>query len=78
MGNIPLQAPFQDFQPYTPGVGFQRIVKRTQNERRQQCRRWRKIASCRTGSTAVDYRVRTSGALNSPAHRIYAGLNLKF
>jgi hypothetical protein len=28
----------------------------------------------------IDYRIFTlgSGALNSPAHRIYAGLNLKF
>jgi hypothetical protein len=85
MGNVILQLPLPifGFQPYfTTGGG---LYRETLNEHRSTG------VGLNTGGGVkvnligpirlrVDYRIFKlgSGALNSPAHRIYAGLNLKF
>jgi opacity protein-like surface antigen len=85
MGNVLLQTPFAilGFQPYfTTGAGLYR-------ERLDTVRHTgfglntgggAKISLVGPIRLRVDYRVFKlgSGALHSPAHRIYAGLNLKF
>jgi opacity protein-like surface antigen len=87
MGNLLLQTPVEIFgiQPYlTAGAGVYR-------ERLDVSDHQETNVSLSTGGGVkigligpvrlrVDYRVMTlaGGALNSPAHRIYAGLNLKF
>ena len=83
MGNILLQAPFQDFQPYiTSGVGIFNESLGTHSETNfgSNAGGGVKISLAGPVRLRVDYRVFKlgSGALNSPAHRIYAGLNLKF
>src|SRR4029453_7880562 len=83
MGNILLQAPFQDFQPYiTSGVGIFNESLGTHSETNfgSNAGGGRKIGLAGPVRLRVDYRVFKlgSGALNSPAPRIYAGLNLKF
>jgi opacity protein-like surface antigen len=83
MGNILLQAPFQDFQPYiTSGVGIFNESLGTHSETNfgSNAGGGVKIGLAGPIRLRVDYRVFKlgSGALNSPAHRIYAGLNLKF
>jgi opacity protein-like surface antigen len=83
MGNILLQAPFQDFQPYiTSGVGIFHESLGTHSETNfgSNAGGGVKIGLAGPVRLRVDYRVFKlgSGALNSPAHRIYAGLNLKF
>jgi opacity protein-like surface antigen len=83
MGNILLQAPFQDFQPYiTSGVGIFNESLGTHSETNfgSNAGGGVKIGLAGPVRLRVDYRVFKlgSGALNSPAHRIYAGLNLKF
>jgi len=83
MGNILLQAPFQDFQPYiTSGVGIFNESLGTHSETNlgSNVGGGVKIGLAGPVRLRVDYRVFKlgSGALNSPAHRIYAGLNLKF
>src|SRR6185295_5262159 len=83
MGNLLLQAPFQDFQPYiTSGVGIFNESLGTHSETNfgSNVGGGVKIGLAGPVRLRVDYRVFKlgSGALNSPAHRIYAGLNLKF
>jgi opacity protein-like surface antigen len=83
MGNILLQAPFQDFQPYvTSGVGIFNESLGTHSETNfgSNAGGGVKIGLAGPVRLRVDYRIFKlgSGALNSPAHRIYAGLNLKF
>src|SRR4029453_9237404 len=82
-GNILLQAPFQDFQPYiTSGVGIFNESLGTHSETNfgSNAGGGVKIGLAGPVRLRVDSRVFKlgSGALNSPAHRIYAGLNLKF
>ena len=83
MGNILLQAPFQDFQPYiTSGVGIFNESLGTHSETNfgSNAGGGVKIGLAGPIRLRVDYRVFKlgSGALYTPAHRIYAGLNLKF
>jgi opacity protein-like surface antigen len=83
MGNVLLQAPFSDFQPYlTTGVGLFHESLGTHSETSfgTNAGGGVKIGLAGPVRLRVDYRVFKlgSGALNSPAHRIYAGLNLKF
>jgi opacity protein-like surface antigen len=83
MGNILLQAPFQDFQPYiTSGVGIFNESLGTHSETNfgKNVGGGVKIGLAGPVRLRVDYRLFDlgSGALNSPAHRIYVGLNLKF
>jgi opacity protein-like surface antigen len=83
MGNVILQAPFQDFQPYiTTGAGVFNESLGTHSETNFGLNTGGgvKIGLAGPVRLRVDYRVFKlgSGALNSPAHRIYAGLNLKF
>jgi opacity protein-like surface antigen len=83
MGNILLQAPFQDFQPYiTSGVGIFNESLGTHSETNfgKNVGGGVKIGLAGPVRLRVDYRLFDlgSGALNSPAHRIYLGLNLKF
>jgi opacity protein-like surface antigen len=83
MGNILLQAPFQDFQPYiTSGVGIfnESLGIHSETNFGSNAGGGVKIGLAGPVRLRVDYRVFKlgSGALNSPAHRIYAGLNLKF
>jgi len=83
MGNVILQAPFQDFQPYiTSGVGIFNESLGTHSETNfgSNAGGGVKIGLAGPVRLRVDYRIFKlgSGALNSPAHRIYAGLNLKF
>jgi len=85
MGNVLLQTPVEiaGFQPYfTTGGGVFRESLGTHQETNFG---WNtgggvKIALAGPLRLRVDYRVFNlgSGALYSPAHRIYAGLNLKF
>lgn len=83
MGNVLVQAPFPNFQPYlTTGVG---IFNETLGARSETNFGLNSGGGLKMGLSGplrlrVDYRVFKlgSGALNSPAHRIYAGLNLKF
>ena len=83
MGNILLQAPFQSFQPYvTSGVGIFNESLGTHSETNfgKNVGGGVKIGLAGPVRLRVDYRMFDlgSGALNSPAHRIYVGLNLKF
>jgi hypothetical protein len=83
MGNLLLQAPFQDFQPYiTSGVGIFNESLGTHSETNfgKNVGGGVKIGLAGPVRLRVDYRMFDlgSGALNSPAHRIYVGLNLKF
>ena len=83
MGNILLQAPFQDFQPYiTSGVGIFNESLGTHSETNfgSNIGGGVKVNLIGPIRLRVDYRIFKlgSGALNSPAHRIYLGLNLKF
>jgi opacity protein-like surface antigen len=83
MGNILLQTPFSDFQPYvTTGAGLFNESLGTHSETSfgTNVGGGVKIGLAGPLRLRVDYRVFKlgSGALNSPAHRIYAGLNVKF
>jgi len=85
MGNVLLQTPvpIMGFQPYfTTGVG---VYNESLAEHSDTGIGWNtgggvKFALAGPIRMRVDYRVFKlgSGALDSPAHRIYAGLNLKF
>jgi hypothetical protein len=84
-GNVLLQTPIAFFgvQPYfTTGAGFYRetLGARTDQGLVYNTGGGVKIALVGPLRVRVDYRVLKlgSGALYSPAHRIYAGLNLKF
>src|SRR6185436_9287126 len=84
-GNVLLQSPgaIFGFQPYfTTGVGLYReeIGTRSDTSFGENIGGGVKISLAGPLRLRVDYRVFTlgSGALYSPAHRIYAGLNLKF
>ena len=87
MGNLLLQTPFEIFgiQPYlTAGAGLYREKLEVQDHQQTN------LAVSTGGGIKIglvgplrlrlDYRVfkLAGGALNSPAHRVYAGLNLKF
>ena len=87
MGNLLLQTPFELFgiQPYvTAGAGFYR--EKLGNTGHQETNVTLssgggiKIGLVGPVRLRVDYRVfkLAGGALSSPAHRVYAGLNLKF
>jgi opacity protein-like surface antigen len=85
MGNVLLQSPvaFMGVQPYfTTGGGLFQETLGTNKETNFGLNSGggAKIALAGPIRLRVDYRVFKlgSGALNSPAHRIYAGLNLKF
>jgi hypothetical protein len=85
MGNVILQTPvsFFGFQPYfTTGGGLYRETLGTHQDTSFALNTGGgvKIALIGPVRLRVDYRVFRlgSGALHSPAHRIYAGLNLKF
>jgi len=84
MGNLLLQTPpIGGFQPYfTTGGGFYReeLVAHSDSGFGLNTGGGVKISLAGPIRLRVDYRVFKlgSGALNSPAHRIYAGLNLKF
>src|SRR5262245_14703662 len=83
MGNVILQAPFSDFQPYlTTGAGLFHESLGTHSETSfgTNAGGGVKVGLAGPVRLRVDYRVFKlgSGALHSPAHRIYAGLNLKF
>jgi opacity protein-like surface antigen len=84
-GNVLLQPPVAFFgvQPYvTTGVGFysETLDLRTDRGFAYNTGGGVKIALVGPLRLRVDYRVFKlgSGALYSPAHRVYAGLNLKF
>jgi hypothetical protein len=84
-GNALLQTPvaFYGFQPYvTAGAGFYSETLGPHNDMglAYNTGGGLKISLAGPLRLRVDYRVFTlgSGALYSPAHRIYAGLNLKF
>jgi opacity protein-like surface antigen len=84
-GNVLLQSPvaFMGVQPYfTTGGGLFQETLGTNKETNFGLNSGggAKIALAGPIRLRVDYRVFKlgSGALNSPAHRIYAGLNLKF
>jgi hypothetical protein len=85
MGNVLLQTPgaFFGLQPYfTTGGGFyqEKLGPRTENGFALNTGGGVKINLAGPIRLRVDYRVFKlgSGALDSPAHRVYAGLNLKF
>jgi hypothetical protein len=85
MGNVLLQAPVAifGFQPYvTTGGGIyrERLGTHAQTGWSPNVGGGVKISLVGPLRLRVDYRVLRlgSGALYSPAHRIYAGLNLKF
>ena len=87
MANALLQTPFAifGFQPYvTAGAGFYReslsTIGRQQTSLGLNTGAGLKMSLIGPLRLRVDYRVFKlgSGALYSPAHRIYAGLNLKF
>jgi len=83
MGNVLLQAPFQSFQPYiTSGAGVFNESLGTHSETNfgSNIGGGVKIGLAGPVRLRVDYRAFKlgSGALNSPAHRFYLGLNLKF
>jgi hypothetical protein len=85
MGNVLLQTPFMifGFQPYvTTGAG---LYRETLGSRRETGVALTTGGGVKVGLIGplrlrVDYRVVKlgSGALYSPAHRVYAGINLKF
>jgi hypothetical protein len=84
-GNVLLQTPVAFFgvQPYvTTGVGFYSETLGTRTDRGVAYNTGGGVKISLVGPlrVRVDYRVLKlgSGALYSPAHRIYAGLNLKF
>ena len=84
-GNVLLQTPFAifGFQPYfTTGGGFYRETLGTHQDTSFALNTGGGVKVSLVGPLRlrVDYRVFKlgSGALDSPAHRIYAGLNLKF
>ncbi|HKB10512.1 MAG TPA: hypothetical protein VKD69_07655 [Vicinamibacterales bacterium] len=84
-GNLMLQTPFAifGFQPYfTTGGGFyqEELGVRSDSGFTFNTGGGAKISLVGPLRLRVDYRVFKlgSGALDSPAHRIYAGLNLKF
>jgi opacity protein-like surface antigen len=84
-GNALIQTPFMihGVQPYvTAGVGFYReqLQTRTDTSYAPNTGAGVKIALAGPLRLRVDYRVFKlgSGALYTPAHRLYAGLNLKF
>lgn len=83
MGNVLIQAPFSDFQPYlTTGVGLfnESLGTHSETSFATNAGGGVKIGLAGPVRVRVDYRVFRLGgdALNSPAHRIYVGLNLKF
>jgi hypothetical protein len=85
MGNVILQTPvsFFGFQPYfTTGGGIYREELGTHQDTGFGLNTGGGVKVSLAGPIRlrVDYRVFKlgSGALNSPAHRFYAGLNLKF
>jgi opacity protein-like surface antigen len=85
MGNLMLQTPVSFFgvQPYfTTGVGFYRETLDLHQDTGFGFNTGGGVKVSLAGPLRlrVDYRVFKlgSGALHSPAHRIYAGLNLKF
>jgi opacity protein-like surface antigen len=85
MGNVLLQSPvaFMGVQPYfTTGGGLFRETLGTRQETNVALNSGGgvKVALAGPIRLRIDYRVLKlgSGALSSPAHRIYAGLNLKF
>jgi hypothetical protein len=85
MGNLLLQTPFMifGFQPYaTAGAGFYRETLGTRKDTGFALNTGGgvKVALIGPLRLRVDYRVLKLGsdALYSPAHRIYAGINLKF
>jgi opacity protein-like surface antigen len=85
MGNLLLQTPVAifGFQPYvTTGVGVFNETLGTHSETNLGLNNGGGVKFTLAGPVRlrVDYRVFKlgSGALNSPAHRVYAGLNLKF
>jgi hypothetical protein len=85
VGNVLLQTPvaFMGIQPYfTTGAGIYRETLGTHQDTSFTLNTGggAKISLVGPLRLRVDYRVFKlgSGALNSPAHRIYAGLNLKF
>jgi opacity protein-like surface antigen len=85
MGNVLLQTPFAIFglQPYvTTGAGFyrERLAAIQHSGFGFNTGGGVKISLVGPLRLRVDYRVFKlgNGALHSPAHRIYAGLNLKF
>jgi hypothetical protein len=84
-GNGLLQTPvaFHGFQPYvTTGVGFYSETLGARNDTGVAYNTGGGVKISLAGPLRlrVDYRVFTlgSGALHSPAHRVYVGLNLKF
>ena len=84
-GNVLLQTPvaFFGFQPYfTTGGGLYRETLGTHQDTGVAVNTGGGVKVSLIGPLRlrVDYRVFKlgSGALNSPAHRVYAGLNLKF
>jgi hypothetical protein len=84
-GNVLIQTPvaFFGFQPYfTTGGGLYRETLGTHQDTGLALNTGGgvKVALIGPLRLRVDYRVFKlgSGALNSPAHRLYAGLNLKF
>jgi hypothetical protein len=85
MGNVLLQTPgaFFGFQPYfTTGAGIYRETLGTRQDTSFGLNTGGGVKVPLIGPVQlrVDYRVFKlgSGALYSPAHRVYAGLNLKF
>ena len=85
MGNVLLQTPFAilGFQPYaTTGAGLYRERLGTAQHTGFGLNTGGGVKISLVGPVRlrVDYRVFKlgSGALHSPAHRIYAGINLKF
>jgi opacity protein-like surface antigen len=84
MGNVVLQTPmaFMGFQPYfTTGAGIYQEELGTHSDTSVGFNTGGGVKISLAGPIRlrVDYRVFKlgSGALNSPAHRFYAGLNLK-
>ncbi len=85
MGNLLLQTPFPffGFQPYlTAGVGIYRETLGDRHDTGLGLNTGGGVKMSLVGPLRlrVDYRVFKlgSGALYSPAHRVYAGLNLRF
>jgi opacity protein-like surface antigen len=84
MGNVLLQAPFAigGFQPYaTAGVGIYSETLGTHNQKGVGLNTGGGVKISLVGPVRLrlDYRVfKLDGALVSPVHRVYVGLNLKF
>jgi len=83
MGNVLLQTPFSSFQPYvTTGGGLYRETLGAHSDTSFGLNTGGGVKISLVGPLRlrVDYRVFKlgSGALYSPAHRFYAGVNLKF